>query len=779
MPRIRLIKVIKQIFADIGFFCDIQDDFLNDPNILIPFVGEDVLWNWLHLSKTLVGTSYQNLSTQEFRRNNGKTYAYWDNSQIPLVYSWDYEFWQNPGPDFPGLNFQPRYLTKRWGYEQYTNYKYSQADLSGIPTKWHKQFNGYATLHYTATNLITYDYGNNFNVQGQAPTTGPGRDSGWLYTCPADGEYEFQLSATHNMFRFLQWKYTQQTQIDNGIQNPDTDSDKANGMGGFAGYDGISYNSREKWLAQNMVVFADANFDLSSYMDTFNANLTVPQPGKNFTNSDTSKMLMNFLTDSVLAFYCPMLRDLYIGETGKTLEDLFRREESILTHYPTYPVTEEDKPNYMGFGPNTTITNYINEIYTNYDNAGLPNSEQKKRKLVKVGKTPYTTGTFLGLQKFPYTLRSAGEDYGNVFFSFKTKLTKGQQIRLYYITYNNIAQNYFTYGYREGTLARRFEAFPMVDDGFADEFTVSSLSVRCISDDLYSNKLKLSSFLPENIKQKDFIQDYLKSNNLYFDINSNNKNVVIKRRENFFSKKASEDFTKKVDTLDYDKTKVDTYKITEYGLNPLKSDDYYLTMNSENPVYSLDLSKNISSKDQTLNATSKIFYESYKKTFNYLQYNYVHNTRYVITNTDKKSYMILNFTEDGDGFEQNLNVTQSTMKREPRLILGNDERLEITKDGYLTLLGSTPFMGRENFSVNDANPYHTNDVIYNRLFNDSFLDLTKASLITYQMDLNDLDFARIDLSKPILIDNTLYYFQKIEDYDILNRKLTKVILLKI
>jgi hypothetical protein len=52
-------------------------------------------------------------------------------------------------------------------------------------------------------------------------------------------------------------------------------------------------------------------------------------------------------------------------------------------------------------------------------------------------------------------------------------------------------------------------------------------------------------------------------------------------------------------------------------------------------------------------------------------------------------------------------------------------------------------------------------------------------MVEAYFNLNELDYIQLDLKKPVRIDGALYYIQKIENFNLTKKGLTKIILLKI
>jgi len=795
MPNIRIVKVLEQIFKDVGLNLIIENELLNNKNILMPFTGETYpVFNWKHLASLEVcsdQTAYGNATTSV------EAILYWENKQRPVIIS--QQIFKNLptfNPDIDNDVYGLQTITPQRTINQFQDKIFSNEIITNGYTNTvdfikKSGFNASnqnvaKNLHYIPTNKLKKDPNNNFNISSQTLSN----DVGWSYTCPVNGDYEFEIENKHEIRVFnLLYKDT--------LKN-------SNNLGG---YNDISYDNGEQFYYQNCVMFVKE--DESSANNFFGVddtmkNLTTPQ-NKNIYYNHNTKRLCNFNDENVIAFYHPMLRDLHKGEgSDKTLEEYFNAKGSILKETNTYPKTDDDRINYYGFNLDTTILNYENKIYA----ANYPSSIQNTKKLVPLRNdfaslnTPTPNGISNG-ENAQYSRRNfvIGEKTANgvVRFKFKTKLKKGESIRMYYLTYNVLANNAVTdfeyqyyneqYHYFNKQINYSFE-FPYMylnaneiktnpyGDMYTDDINVNSYKITPLFGD---TKLKLANFLP-NIKQKDFLTDYIKSNNIYFDIKDNN--ITFKSRQNFYKDKIQKDLTNNIDINDIQIEATQLYEKTLFGLNHSVTDDLRENIIATNPIKNFQLDKNIYTNKTTLDNTSKLFVSSFKKNFRYYK-----NFDATNITTVPETISLINLTQDNkiNNFNSNLD-NEAGFNTSNRLIIesdnyfmlnsvGNINKIKINKIKFETMNGlrfDIPVM-----KVNLPDLYYDNETIFNKLFNDRFINLEDSSIVTYQLYLTPLEYSQIDLSKPVKIQNTLYYIQALNKYNALKNNLCEIVLLKI
>lgn len=856
-PSIKLMAMLKQMFKDIGYILEIDNSLINDTNILLPYFGENSPnWNWLHLSKTSVYTDYSNIQAP---------------ARITINGAGEYQI--NQYFIFPFISSQVvnSFSVGRTQTLKSSNYKIF-TDIQNLGTYkindsakyFYQNFNQESDsykLHYTPTNGLVYDFNNNFSILDPAPRLGS--DTGWIYTVPADGVYEFDVEIEHNIetynyTRFGNYSLNSSLVADllpNSLKDayqyyPNMymyDQDKSL-HGSAAGYDGAvqgnktwTYNSQEKWHLGNMLCFVNQkDFDnesfLSSYQNEFDIPSNPPQTplasnSGNIQNLRTGKKIRNFIEDSVIAYYCPMLRDLYTGNHNQVWENYIVSENSILKNNNTIP-TDWDNENevikYQGYGPNTQILNYDNQIV--YDpatipvpnNAGQPLSpngnekpyndiysktDQLKRKLVRLKRQNFYVQN-RDIQYFdnylptqvktvldPLISRAAAK--GIVKFKFRSTLVKGDQIRMYYATAQQFKEAHLNSPYvvqqpandgpfpiaenwNDPTINGGEDVFgnPLqgmrYNDTFLDEIKINKLEIKCVSDDLYTQSLPLANFLPA-ISQATFIQDFIKSNNLYFDITNNT--ILMKTRNDFYGSRSQMDLTSNVTFTTFELNPVALNKNYIYGIKSNTSDDFTNQINLINPTITKDLGNSIYLTQSVSDLTSTVLSSSYDRLYVYREYRVIWNGTFrlstTITDYTLDSLNLPSYIEGGDS-KLALSDSNSNYNRSPRLSYYNGSFDLI---GTQMLINDIPFTRIGLKSAISNAGFLENSNKYN-FYIDRFTDLTNSSILNINAYIDSNIYSQLDLKNPITIDSTLYYIQSINGYQVLINQLTPLILLK-
>lgn len=777
MPRIRIVKVLEQIFKDLGFNLNIENSFLNDPDILIPFTdnSNDPKFNWGHLASLHVqsdNTKYgKALSSNQNR-------LFWENIGKPVIFSdkiFENIYYPVSG-DTLGLNLTN--ITKNQTYFQdkiFTNnhisYSFNANDFI-LQIKNHPKSieNNSKVIHYLPTNKLNKDPLNNFNISKNPDS------NGWQYIAPSSGEYEFEIEMFHDLRVYN--------------TNPN------DYMKNYVNYNDINYEACERFYTQNMVMFYKG--DDTDIFNSYEQTIKSSQQNQFVHRSKNMKLMTNFSDQNIIAFYNPMFRDMHRNQTPLSIEEYFQTKGNILKEINTYPLTNDDRVNYMGFNLDTTILNYENNIVSNWN----PTLE-KTKKIVKLNNTGYT-GYCQGMDpNFPYynyhrktfTITEKGAK-GIVKFKFKTKLKQGDKVKMYYLTHNmmndlsltNFDFNYnnlsylpgepyhdfnkdFVYIELAGTSDDRYVKTNPYADLYTDDINVNSYKVNILNE---SKNLKLAEFLP-NIKQKDFLIDYIKTNNIYFDIKDNT--VTFKSKNDFYSSNKSQDLTKLISNDDYTIEPNILYEKTNFGYNYSNTDDLRESIASSNPIETFKYENNIYTLKETLDNTSKLFYSSESKEFIYYKNSDVNNL-----NSITQKIQLLNFTEDNkiNNLQKDIN-NEANFNTSNRIILKSenylyfDQNIKINDLNFISDNNSLYQATKINLPIK----YHSNELIFNTLFNDRFLNLEDSSIVTYTIYLNSLEYAKIDLSKPVLIQNTLYYIQSVSEYPSTQNNLCKIKLIKI
>jgi len=781
MPRIKMLRVLEQIFKDINLIFNLNDSLLNDETIFIPYTGEeDPIWNWKHLASLEVQgdfasyNSYGNgviISTEYF-----ETYAadYNNNGNIirgrrPVIVSRDlYSSIGATNTLNSGLNSYPKTTNNISNtYKLYSNYK-TQNEYPNSSNNFQLRVERKSgindicnALHYIPTPKVLKDPNNNFNMNSDSIVN---RE---IYICPISGEYEFELNVNHQIRIFT----NDFDKVDYLKQN----------IGNVAGYNDIEYKANERMYMQNAVMIV--KYDESSIDnffgvdDTLNLNADNPQPTNDVNDVfkwKNCKMLTNFQDENVIAFYHPMLRDLYKNDFNEqSIEQFFINENSILKNNQTYPADQESRNKYYGFNLDTKILNYENKI-TSY--AGNSNIEHSK-KLVKLNLSGKKGQNHKNIS-YQYNVLNEYLANGEVKFKFKTKLAKGDQIKLIYFTRNTVND----YGVRLNTTVN----YPVCSENqghvysdlYTDDINVNSYKIN-IMGEKYSDKLKLANFLP-NIKQKDFILDWIKTNNLFFDIKDNT--ITFQKRNNFYKDKAKKDLTKNVsiDSILIEPNRI--FETTKFGYKFSEEDDLRESIDLTNPTYEYKLDSNIYTEKSILDNRSIIFNSTGLRSFEYYKNNDATNI-----NTIPQIITIPNLTEGNTINKLNdLTLFDGGFKTSNRLLKSSGNFLDLTsialsiKINGITFFqnSSKRFDGVPNLNIGLPILYDSNETLFNTLFNDKFINLIDTSLITFEMYLTPLEYSQLNLNEPVKIQNTLYYIQSVEGYNVLKNNLCKVKLMK-
>ncbi len=856
-PSIKLNVVLKQIFKDIGYNLEIQNELVNDTNILLPFFGDFPEWNWKFLSQTSVYTDNTVIqATARFTSNVSGSYHINQYTVRPFISS------QQNSNRVQTLNsslyniFTDERNLGTLSINNSDTYQYGALNNDN---------NNICKVHFTPTNGLKYDHLNNFSILAPAPKDG--NNTGWLYSVPADGIYEFETEISHHIRTYNYTRFGQYS-IKNLVEVPEIDNlgqfyeyfpnlymyDREKQLSGnVLGYDGKieanktwTYNSQEKWHMMNMIVFVKENeFDVESFTQNYSNQFIFPVSDAQIVQNNkakgniqflrTGRKLKNFNESSIVAYYNPMLRDLYTGNHNQIWEDYINTENSIMKHANVIPTDWNDENEvikYQGFNSETQILNYDNQI--TYDPANIPTpnngngrplspignekayndkysvAEQLKRKLVRLKRK----NQYVEEKDFQYwddyllfasnpsnitPLISQADAQGLVKFKFQTTLKRGEQIRMYYVTYQQFKQAYKAkpYWVRVGNSPGLVVGANFTDennpagptpghglslnrmnynDAYFDDMVVNKYSIKCVSEN-YSNKLKLANFLPD-ISQSTFLVDFIKSNNIYFNINENN--VVMKSRGDFYSNKIQKDFTNLITLDTFSLTPVKQNKTQIYGTKPDANDDFKDTINILNPTLTVDLGNNIYLNQTTVDLTSSVLSSSYDRSYLLRRYKIDWNTNgafRLLTTYIEDTILIPSFIENGDS-KISLQESNANYDRTPRLTYFNGEYDLEDTSGKLNLINTLPFFHLDLKSSLSTVEFLSNNAKY-KLYVDKFTDLSNASILTIKAFIDSNVFSQIDLMKPISIDSSLYYIQTVNAYNPISIDLTQIILLKV
>ena len=822
MPQLVYIEVIKKIFEEAGYNVDVIDDYLNDPYLTIPFFGDkDPDWNWKHLSKVSVYTDPTKIDQFDL---SGNSYVFF---QVGAAFQYN-QFYRYPLCCSRILNDNvqgaPTYSVPLRNhdilpdtYKQFTDivglYKNGGSTVSATSSNYYifeATNSDDIQTSFMVTNGVEYDFLNNMSVF--SPPTIPNGKLGQVYTAPADGEYEFDLDITHHIRT-----YTYRTPFLSGLYPLGIDpliwrEDRwKRDLVGIAGYDGQTtnnntwmYNGQEQFHAANMVAFIkDTDIDASGIQSAYAEEFEIPLTYTTDQRYRTAKKIRNFKNDSVIAYYNPMLRDLYTGGHNMKFEDYINAEKSILVNPNPIPTgSDTDDLIYQGFNSDTTILNYTNEIgydfitadplYSGY-NDNYTRAEQYKRKLVRTKKrwgdefsalSTGQNGIPFGMSKVrEYFINASASNTffstpfgnnadGDVKFKFKTKLKKGEQIRMVYVTTSQFRMVGKDKYFLEDNLVDSTYDKLIYNDLYADEYNINSLKIRSV-DENHDTNLQLGKFLPK-IKVKDFIDDFIKSNNLYFNINSNN--ITFKKRDDYFGDIPKADLTKNMDSSRFELTPTAFKRNITYGLKTKESYDFKADVTNI-PLFS-DVNFNIYDDKKLVDITSKLLFTAVNKDFNLRYYPVVWSDGWDLSELSFNMIPI-SLPAFNEGGSSNTITTEASTGYKVGPYPVNFVGLNTTIPATIEyLINGIPFFN-VMFNLSDTGGgYLDNDNLTDN-FEDRFLQADDISMMEAYFYLSSKEYNGLDLSQPVLIDNTMYYIQKIENFNPLIEGLTKIILLKI
>lgn len=859
MPQIKMVAVIKQLFSDIGYNVVIKNNLFGDDNLLMPYFGPDEpKWNWLQLSRTSIFTDKSKIQNNSKVTTPGNSFGRWVSS--PVVNSRESRslvgrksIFTNP---FVNNNFSSfnRDIPNQFTDEQNAGLPTSNSSPSDCIFQTNLSDDAVFKAHYLPTNGIKYDFNNNFSVLSPPYVTdGDTRDSGHIYTTPADGEYEFDLDINHDIQKTYYKLFTDSDGYFAYIEGKDfpfieppfeddesapipfyelynydhvrkLQQDKNKLISGYQGNNitnraGWNYNSKEEFDLGHMVIFVKGDNDLTSEQGSLFSNyrrstfdsdlLNTRQPVVGRTsNLLTAKQLSNIDDENVIAFYHPMLRDLYHGgKPNLSWKDWVFDQGSLYKNSQAYPISEEDRFNYFGFGNETDILNFENNITSPYYDLSpdpdlsswnlynSPNTpaQQLQYKMVKLNTTPdklvEQAGTGdIGYRRYNTALFPA-KAAGNIKFKFKTKLKKGEQVRMYYITVsqwkqihtvNNFGGSVFTVGRNWNEPVLPGYTPTTYADYWTDNVNINKLDIKCVSDDLYTSKLPLANFLPQGVKQKDFIVDFIKTNNIFYRVDNNQ--ITLQTRGDFYSREVQEDLTSRVSSSISEITPIELNSIYKFGSSTNDNYDFRDFLTEVNPIVEVGLGSNIYLKQNIFDATSTIFFNTYDRPSFYRRYSINFNNGLKISNNNytlAKNILVPSFQENND-FKTLLSESETNYDRQKRLIYFNGPgNYQSINDSSRDMLVSSLYFKNINLYESVSNKGLLLNTNRNSLFRDIFLDLQDSSYFEWYIYIDDILFSRLDLSKPVVIRNTVYYIQKVEAYNTLSNGMTKVILLKI
>lgn len=306
-----------------------------------------------------------------------------------------------------------------------------------------------------------------------------------------------------------------------------------------------------------------------------------------------------------------------------------------------------------------------------------------------------------------------------------------------------------------------------------------------VGDYVSGQSLVINDAIPKDIKQKDFLVSILRMANLYVDVDPNDaNNYLIERRDDFYSAGGTKDWTEKlaVDQPFNIKLMAETdIKTLKYRY---KSDsDYFNKKYEDANAEPYGTHNQIINNDFTLkdNVTELIFSPTpivdninnniiIPKIFSYDGTNVKpqkHNIRILMYNGTEANTPTWNYVAPASDA---LGAATLPMSVYPASAMVNNA---------MNPTESIEF-GVPNMTFYTPDTYTTNN-IYNRDYSKEVTELTDrdARIVTAWFYLTPTDIATFDFRDKIFVKDTLYFVNKINDYNKLKPGLTKVELLKI
>lgn len=306
-----------------------------------------------------------------------------------------------------------------------------------------------------------------------------------------------------------------------------------------------------------------------------------------------------------------------------------------------------------------------------------------------------------------------------------------------------------------------------------------SFSAQLASSELqYGNSVDMNSAVPEDIRQIDLITSIIKRENLYLDVDKeDNKNYIVETREDFIDETDYEDWTSKVDVgRDIEIAPLGKLDFKKYILTYKSDEDYY------NKKY-FDKYKEVYGT-QTVNVESD--FNTSTKTIDLI----FSATPIAQGDSNNKVMPRLFQIEDGIKVPMKTNIRcliQGGLLNSSGLIAFNGTTVYYPALPYCGMVDDpiTPTvdlcMGTpKELYWNLAGQTYPNTSRYNVRWSKFIEEITDrdSKLVTVYAALNEIDIKNFSFRKLILIENTYYLVNSIEDYDPQSSKPCKLVLLK-
>jgi hypothetical protein len=309
---------------------------------------------------------------------------------------------------------------------------------------------------------------------------------------------------------------------------------------------------------------------------------------------------------------------------------------------------------------------------------------------------------------------------------------------------------------------------------YQELFRIKKIDVRIVpSSDAFgfNYPVEINKFVPQKIKQSDFIKSIYKMFNLYVEVDKFNPNrLIYKTRDDFYDSGEFKDWTYKLAK--------DKEQILQF-VPELSSKRTILTYKQDD--------KDLYLKEY-LNNTNEI----------YGQIEVIFDNENV-RGVDKQELIFSPTINRWTGFGTNNPVwEQGSPKNNIRILLDNGTQ----SCGYYNIenysgnqvqLNYYPFVSMlseaENpnfdiaFGINDYYPYDiknfTSNNLYTNFWRRTFAQINSGKMLTAYFWLNEEDIFKLKLNDKIKINNALWYINKIIDYKANKNVLTKVELLSV
>lgn len=282
----------------------------------------------------------------------------------------------------------------------------------------------------------------------------------------------------------------------------------------------------------------------------------------------------------------------------------------------------------------------------------------------------------------------------------------------------------------------------------------------------YGGIIDLNNFIPQKIKQNDFLKSILNMHNIYVYSDKYDDNLLhFTTRDNYYDTGVKKNFTSKF---------CKDMEHTDQFLSELSNKEMYMSYKQDKNI---DNEEYFNEYNKTYGSATFIFDNEYVKGEDKLEIIFSPSP----INMDGDKYVTDLSTPDSlrllfDGGESSCNAYN----------IVNFSNNELTVNTYpITTHLNNPNIPTYDLNWGTAQSYFhayssiTNNNLINIYWRRTLHQINKSRLLTCYLNLSEVDIRNINLNDIIYIDNTYYYINKIIDFNPVKSYKTKVELISI